>query len=180
MATDDRLNDLFNLPKSEPDNGLADIKQALADTDDTIDEEVIEDNKNIAAIDMVHERELRIKQLVDLNEYDRDVDTIFVEALDAFRTAFSVATDLPGSAASEMMNAANGFCKIALDAKNSKLKARLDTISLALKKQQVDQKLETKEKDKPTDGASVFLDRNTILKNLSDMMKAKEINEGDK
>jgi hypothetical protein len=171
MATDDRLNDLFNISKSETDTDINNIKQALAETNATIDEEVIEDNKNIAAIDMIHEREQRIKQLVDLQDYDKDVDTIFVEALDAFRTAFSVATDLPGNAAAEMMNAANGFCKIALDAKNSKLKSRLDAVSLALKKQQIDQKTESKEKDTSTNGESVFLDRNDILANLTDIMK---------
>ena len=168
MSDQTRLEDLFNVAPSD-NSELSDLKKALAAVPTTEESALVEENAEVA-VNIINEREHRVNQMIDLQKYDEDIDTIYNEALDAFRSAFGAANDLPGKASSEMMAAANGFIKTALDARNSKLKARLDTISLALKKQALDSK-KPEESDNSIDGKGVFLDRNQILAGLGDILK---------
>lgn len=169
------LEDLFGLPEQEAENQISDFKKALADLDTGV-ESSENDMKTVEiaatnALTYLNEREQRVNQIVDLSEYDADIDILFTESLDAFRSAFIAAKDVPAPSAGKIFEAAALFARLALDAKNSKVKTRLDSVDLALKKQRLDQ-AEAKKEENVVEGASQFLDRNEILKNLKELAKS--------
>ena len=179
------LEDLLNLPNQLSDTGsdLDKIKQALMESGEDVEEtgdladetaEVLDANTN-KAISNLNDSEQKLTQLLNLNEYDRDVDILFDEAMDAFRTSFCAAKEVPAGSAGKIFEAASNFARLALDAKNSKIKAKLDVIDMSLKKQKLDLQAEKKEEKADTiDGKGTFLDRNELLKSLTEAIKEKD------
>lgn len=169
-----KLDDLFNLPaNSEIEN----IRKALAEQNDRIEKDAEESEAMSVeltpvaeqAMSKIHEREERIEQIIDLKEFDNDVDDLFKESMEAFRDIMSIAKDVPAPSMGKAFESAAIFAKLALDSKNSKIKARLDAINLALKKQQMDKKDQEKENsDEPQDLSGSFLDRNQLLAQIKD------------
>jgi len=168
-----KLDELFGLPAgSEIEN----IRKALAEQNDKIEkeadaaEELSTELTPLAekAMTQIDEREDRINQLIDLKDFDTDTEDLFKESMEAFRELMSVAKDVPAPSAGKIFEAAATFARVALDAKNSKVKARLDAIDLALKKKRIDL-VEGKTDDaQPMDANSIFLDRNQLLAHIKD------------
>ena len=110
------------------------------------------------------------KKTVPVQSVDEQTDSIFNESMDAFREILSIARDLPAPSMGKALESAAIFAKIALDARNSKVKARLDAVDLGLKKRRIDVAEASKkpEEDKPTDVTGSFLDRNQLLQQIKE------------
>jgi len=167
----DKLNDLFELPSSDE---IENIRKALHEQNDKMEKEAIEAESLSTeltplakqAMNQVAEREERVNQLVDLTEFDNDMDDLFKESMDAFREILSIAKDVPAPSMGKTLEAAAIMARIALDSKNSKIKARLDAIDLALKKQRVDEVTKKDEENNPQDVSGAFLNRNQLLAHI--------------
>ena len=172
--SNERLDKLFGLPENSE---IENIRKALAEQNDKIEKEA-EAAESLStelmplaeqAMSQIDEREERINQLIDLKEFDDDVEDLFKESMDAFREIMLIARDVPAPSMGKAFESAAIMARIALDSKNSKIKARLDAISLSLKKQQIDQKVAEKEnKDEPIDANGSFLDRNQLIAHIKD------------
>jgi hypothetical protein len=166
-----KLEETFNLPTDVSMNELENVRKALADQNDKIEGSTEEIDTMVQDIDPytqlalseLNDREKRVNELVDLKEFDTDTDSLFQETFQAFRDTFTAAKDSPASSAGKMFEASAAFAKIALEAKNSKVKARLDAISLALQKRRLDQQAGKKDEENPIDGDGHFMDRNQLL-----------------
>ena len=170
-----KLEDLLNLPASSE---IENIRKALAEQNNKIEKEA-EETESLSvelsplaeqAMTQIDDREERISQLIDLTEFDNDTETLFKESMDAFREILSIAKDVPAPSMGKAFEAAAIFAKIALDSKNSKIKARLDAIDLALKKKRIDL-VENKKDDKDNsalDASGSFMDRNALIAHIKD------------
>lgn len=152
-------------------NALAEQAEKIENTQDMYDSAAQElDEATINAVAVVNEREHRIKEIVDLKEYDKDNDEIFNETMKAFKDTISVAMDVPAAAAGKIYEAAANFAKIALEAKNSKIKAKLDAIDLSIKKQRVElankAKTAIQDESEINETAGVVMDRNELIKDI--------------
>ena len=172
-----KLEDTLGLPHDPAigPSSLDDLRKALNEQNTKAEKEA-EDLENASqeltpiaeqAIAQVAEREQRVEELIDLNGFDEGTDEVFNEAMAAFKSTFSIAGNVEGHAAGKIYEAAANFIKVALDAKNSKVKARLDAVDLALKKKRLDMMGEKKDETDPVDADSKFLDRNEILASIT-------------
>ena len=179
-----KLEDALDLPH-DPNlsNSLDNIRKALHEQNTKVEQEaenLEHTSQELApatqlALEKVVEREQRVEELVDLRRFDTDTDEIFTEAMAAFKNTFAAAGDIEGHAAAKAYEASVGFLKTALDAKNSKIKARLDAVSLALKKQQMEDKKATPgDPNDPIDANSSFLDRNELLEHIRSGLGTKD------
>jgi hypothetical protein len=183
----EKLDALFDLPAN---NEIENIRKALHEQNDKLDEQADaadEMSKELTplaqqAMAQIDEREDRVNQLIDLKEFDADTDSIFNESMDAFREILSIARDLPAPSMGKALESAAIFAKIALDARNSKVKARLDAVDLGLKKRRIDVAEASKkpEEDKPTDATGSFLDRNTLLAQIKEELGADFVKDKNK
>jgi len=169
----EKLDDLFNLPANEE---IENIRKALHEQNDKIEKDALETeslNTDLTplaeqAMSQITERDDRVNQMVDLTEFDGDMDDLFKESMEAFREILSIARDVPAPSMGKTLEAAAIMARIALDAKNSKIKARFNAIDLALKKQRVDDTTKKEDPDAPIDATGQFLDRNQLLAHIKD------------
>lgn len=170
------LEQSFGLPSlSEIEN----IKKALSEQNEKIEKQSEEleqcggemDETFQTAVDMIDSREERILSVVDMTQYDQDVDAVFKEAMGAFRDIMMLGNEAPAPSAGKMFEAAANFAKIALDSKNSKMKVRLDAIDLALKKQKLDNSVKDTQQPLKDAGSGVVMDRNELLKSIRSELK---------
>lgn len=166
-----KLDDLFELPSS---SDIDNIRKSLHEQNDKIEKDALETETLSTeltplaqqALTQVEERENRITELVDLTSYDNDADDLYKEAMDAFKEIMSIAKDVPAPSAGKMFESAAIFARLALDAKNSKIKVRLDAIDLALKKKRIDITENKTEENSPVDATSAFMTRNQLLDHI--------------
>jgi hypothetical protein len=181
-----KLEDLLELPANEE---IENIRKALAEQNDKIEkqaeaaDQLSTELTPIAehALAVVQEREDRVNQIIDLKKFDDDTETLYNESMQAFRDLLSVAADVPAPSMGKIYEAATNFAKIALDAKNSKIKARLDAIDLALKKKRIDLvEGKNNQENNPIDATSSFMDRNQLLKSIREELKIENKEEKPK
>lgn len=172
------LEQSFGLPSL---NDIEKIKQALHDQNTKIEQQGKEldtygtelDESVQSAVSIINEREQRVLDIIDLKEYDSDVDVVYKESMEAFRDIMILCNDAPAPSAGKMYEAAANFAKIALDSKNSKMKMRLDAIDMAFKKQKMENV--DKKVNSDVDGikpvGAVVMDRNELLKSIKEELK---------
>jgi hypothetical protein len=169
-----KLDDLFELPSNDD---IEKIRNALHAQNDKIEKDAEETDElgtemtplAQQALTQITDHEDRVNQIIDLEKFDEDTDDLFNESMLAFREILSIAKDLPAPSMGKAFESAAIFARLALDAKNSKIKIRLDAISLALKKQQMDNKKTEKDTSNETiDATGNFLDRNQLLAHIKE------------
>lgn len=170
------LEQSFGLPSLDE---IENIRKALSEQNEKIEKQSEElercggemDQTYQDAVDVIDSREERILSVVDMTQYDQDVDTVFKEAMGAFRDIMMLGNEAPAPSAGKMFEAAANFAKIALDSKNSKMKVRLDAIDLALKKQKLDGSTKDTQQPLKDAGSGIILDRNELLKSIRAELK---------
>lgn len=181
-----KLEETLNLPANEE---IENIRKALAEQNDKLEKQAEESDQLSTALTpmaeqalvTIQERENRVNQIIDLKNFDDDTEILFKESMQAFRDLLSIAADVPAPSMGKIYEAATNFAKIALDAKNSKIKARLDAIDLALKKKRIDIVEGKKDLENPTvDATGSFLDRNQLLNSLREAIKEENKEEKPK
>jgi hypothetical protein len=181
-----KLEEILDLPANEE---IENIRKALHEQNDKIEKQA-EETEQLStamtpmtekALATIQEREDRVNQIIDLKKFDDDTEDLFKESMEAFREIMSIAKDMPAPSMGKAFESAAIFARIALDAKNSKVKARLDSIDIALKKKRIDL-VENKKDDEnePVDVSGSFVDRNQLLKSFREALKEENKEEKPK
>jgi hypothetical protein len=172
-----KLEEVLDLPANEE---IENIRKALAEQNDKLEKQAEESEQLSTALTpmaeqalaTIQEREDRVNQIIDLKKFDDDTEEVYKESMQAFRDLLSVAQDVPAPSMGKIFEAAAVFARIALDAKNSKVKARLDAVDIALKKRRIDLTEGKKDTgDEPIDTSGSFVDRNQLLKSIREELK---------
>lgn len=143
-----KLEEVLNIPHHN----------TVKDDDETIP---VEADSSYNAITTEEKVDMSLGHVGSLDEHDSDMDKIAREALDAFEELKEFGMNSTEAHAGKILEVASQMLKTAMEAKNSKSKRKLDTVSLQLKKL----KLEQDKKDKPpaSDPEGGEFDRNELL-----------------
>ena len=151
-----KLEELFNLPKIDPEEGAAPpTNEELADHIDTI--HAIDD-----AIDKI---DAALPTVRDLEAADTEMDDLARLAQDKFDDLMDLGMNVEARYAGAIFQTAGVLLGHAITAKQAKLDKKLRMVDLQLKKARLDS-MEKKTADpaaNATDGHGVVLDRNALL-----------------
>jgi hypothetical protein len=151
-----KLEELFDLPLSGPDNfeksdqiNIPVTKETIAEIDATID-------KIDAALPGVR----------DLDKSDEELDNLAKLAQDSFEDLSDLGMNVDSRYASEIFSVASTMLGHAITAKTAKLNKKLKMIDLQLKKAKFDRDGANGEESAIATGTGHILDRNELLERL--------------
>jgi hypothetical protein len=151
-----KLEELFELPKEEPEVNQSLIEKAEADL-------ITEEAYN--AIDKI---EQALPQVKGLEASDGEMDELASLATSSYKDLMDLGMQVDSRFASEIFNSAGTMLGHAITAKTAKLNKKLKMIELQLKKAALDHKMseKTEELENTPVGNGQVLDRNELLKAL--------------
>ena len=151
-----KLEEEFNLPpmedaiKAEKAISVKDAKQEI---------EVI--NHNLTVAEKINDA---FKEIRGLDQHESEMDDIALKAVDSYEQLMNLGMNVSDMAAGKVFAEASNMLKVALEAKDSKTKAKLQQLDLMLKKARLDK---TKNQNGDIDGditATQVYDRNELLR----------------
>lgn len=155
-----KLEEEFNLPP---------IEEALAEENDTPTPSVSDAKQEIQVIN--HELSIAekindaFKEVRGLDEHEREMDDVAIKAIDSYEQLMQLGMNVSDMAAGKVFAEASNMLKIALEAKDSKTKSKLQQLDLMLKKARLDKmKDQSGEDNDPAVKATQVYDRNELLK----------------
>ena len=112
--------------------------------------------------------------VTDLNEHDREMDDIHAKAIQTFEDMLQLGMNVEVHAGAKILETANQLLKTAKEAKDSKVDRKLRMINLQLQKAKLDHQKDrdiSKSDDEITAEGTLNIDRNELLKRISDAQK---------
>ncbi len=152
-----KLEEEFNLPP---------IEEALAKEEQndspSIEETKAEIVKLEDAISVSEKIDMAFKEVKGLEDHEVEMNDIAKEAIDSYKQLMSLGMNVSDMAAGKVFAEASNMLKIALEASDSKTKAKLQQVDLMIKKARLDNNT-GRSGDTTADGSIVY-DRNELLK----------------
>lgn len=154
----------------------------ISSTDDEEKEDntpSIEESKEItellnAELENTEKIDAALPMVTDLNEHDREMDEIHAKALQTFEDMLQLGMNVEVHAGAKILETANQLLKTAKEAKDSKVDRKLRMINLQLQKAKLDHQKDrdiSKSDDEITAEGTLNIDRNELLKRISDAQK---------
>jgi len=139
----------------------------------------IEESKEItellnAEIENTEKIDAALPMVTDLNEHDREMDDIHAKAIQTFEDMLQLGMNVEVHAGAKILETANQLLKTAKEAKDSKVDRKLRMINLQLQKAKLDHQKDrdiSKSDDEITAEGTLNIDRNELLKRISDAQK---------
>jgi hypothetical protein len=152
-----KLEEEFNLPP---------LKEALNPDDDLFEFDDTNDTNEVISIEEV-QRALTNAEKIDhalasvkgLDTHDDEMDDIAQQAIDSYQQLMNLGMNVGDREAGSIFDSASKMLKTALEARDSKVTAKLRQIDLLIKKERLD-----KSTAGPQKSSSGSLDRNELLK----------------
>jgi len=154
-----KLEELFDLPSSEPEKGLDDVDTAHPGNDIETNLPILPDT--LAALDKI---ESALPAVKGLESSDKEMDELAEKATKEFDNLMDLGMNVDSRYASEIFAVASQMLGHAITAKNAKLNKKLKMIELQLKKAKLDQ--DSGDDVAITTGQGTIVDRNELLKAL--------------
>lgn len=156
-----KLDDLFDLESKKADE-LEAKKDLIVVDDMPTDAPLPTDDLDQAVLN-----------LSEVRQHELDMDALAVTSMDAYEKIMEIADNVEEKNIGRILEAAVQMQKNAIDAKNSKLRARQKAAEILLKKKTLDDKKELEDAgiidEDDEDGDNVIIgDRNKILDMLND------------
>jgi len=154
-----KLEEEFNLPPIE--EALANEEEEKAVTVKQAKQEIEVVNHNLSVAEKINDA---FKEIKGLGEHEGEMDDISEKAIDSYEQLMNLGMNVSDMAAGKVFAEASNMLKIALEAKDSKTKAKLQQLDLMLKKARLDK---TKNQNGDIDGditATQVYDRNELLR----------------
>jgi hypothetical protein len=142
----------------------------------------LEEKKDLIVVDdipanlPVSEDELdqAVLNLTEVSQHESDMDSLAVTSMEAYEKIMEIADNVEEKNVGRILEAAVQMQRNAIDAKNSKLRARQKAAEILLKKKQIAAKEELEDagvyEDDADEEAAIVGDRNKVL----DMLKDKQ------
>ena len=147
-----KLEEEFNLPPIEE---VTEIVPTVEESKEAIEE--VQD-----ALTVSEKINLAFKEIKGLEDHEVEMNDIAKKAINSYQQLMDLGMNVSDMAAGKVFAEASNMLKIALDASDTKTKAKLQQIDLMLKKARID-KFSDKGTNEETVQATVF-DRNDLLK----------------
>jgi len=152
-----KLEEEFNLPP---------LKEALNPDDDLFEFDDTNDTNEVISVEEV-QRALTNAEKIDhalasvkgLDTHDDEMDDIAQQAIDSYQQLMNLGMNVGDREAGSIFDSASKMLKTALEARDSKVTAKLRQIDLLIKKERLD-----KSTTGPQKSSSGSLDRNELLK----------------
>ena len=157
------INDEENLDDESKEDNTPSIEESKEITE-LLNAEIENTEKIDAALPMV----------TDLNEHDREMDDIHAKAIQTFEDMLQLGMNVEVHAGAKILETANQLLKTAKEAKDSKVDRKLRMINLQLQKAKLDHQKDrdiSKSDDEITAEGTLNIDRNELLKRISDAQK---------
>ena len=157
-----KLEEEFNLPPIE--EALADQKPAIEDGYKLVKESQKEIEVISHGLSVAEKINDAFKEIKGLGDHEVEMDDISVKAIDSYEQLMNLGMNVSDMAAGKVFAEASNMLKIALEAKDSKTKAKLHQLDLMLKKARLDK---TKNQNGDIDGDvtdTQVYDRNELLR----------------
>lgn len=159
-----KLDDLFDVESAKA--------KELEEKKDLI---VVDDTATTNSLQSVDEIDQAVLNLSDVMQHSRDMDDLAQSSMEAYEKILELADNVEEKNVGRILEAAVQMQRNALDAKNSKTRARQKAAEILLKKRQMDDKKDLEdagiyEDEDDEDESSISGDRNRIL----DMLKNEE------
>lgn len=154
-----KLEEEFNLPPIE--EALAKEEQEKEDTP-TLEEtkaEIVHIEDQLSVSEKIN---MAFKEVKGLEDHESEMNDIAKEAIDSYKQLMSLGMNVSDMAAGKVFAEASNMLKIALDASDSKTKAKLQQVDLMIKKARLDNN--SGRSGETTADGSIVYDRNELLK----------------
>ena len=152
-----KLEEEFNLPPMEEVIEQDDRPVAVSEAKQEI--EMISHGLSVAEKINDAFREIR-----GLGEHEKEMDDVALKAIDSYEQLMSLGMNVSDMAAGKVFSEASNMLKIALEAKDSKTKAKLQQLDLMLKKARLDKMKNQNGEDEADVKATQVYDRNELLR----------------
>jgi fructose-1,6-bisphosphatase/inositol monophosphatase family enzyme len=153
-----KLEEEFNLPP---------IEEALADEDEKpvsvteAKQEIEVINHGLSVAEKINDA---FREIRGLEAHESEMDDVALKAIDSYEQLMNLGMNVSDMAAGKVFAEASNMLKIALEAKDSKTKAKLQQLDLMLKKARLD-KMKNQNGDDDSDvKSSQVYDRNELLR----------------
>ena len=173
-----KLEETFNLPDTIQE--IQDKADSIIEHFDTDDSEILQTlekyNSDLS--------EVQFEDVLDFSNYDKEMDELSDKTMNEFDDLMSLGKDVEIRHAGEIFQAAAQMAKIALDARNNKMSAKLKFLELKLRKQrndQIQQKQDSEMNNDPDDNNTVrgsSLSRDEIFDVIEELKKQSESKKG--
>jgi predicted ATP-grasp superfamily ATP-dependent carboligase len=155
-----RLEDLFNLPKSDPDQPEA--------------EQTLEQNRELlqSVDDAIDKIDAALPGVRDLDTGDEELDDLAELAKEKAKDLIDLGMNVDPRFAGVILQTASQMLGHSITAKTAKLDKKLRMINLQLQKAKFDHAVKKdadkagEEQEQPIDGQGVVIDRNELLKQI--------------
>ena len=154
-----KLEEEFNLPPIE--EALAKEEQEKEDTP-TLEETKAEIFQLEDQLSVSEKINMAFKEVKGLEDHESEMNDIAKEAIDSYKQLMSLGMNVSDMAAGKVFAEASNMLKIALDASDSKTKAKLQQVDLMIKKARLDNN--SGRSGETTADGSIVYDRNELLK----------------
>ena len=162
-----KLEETFNISTEEEKDNKEDNTPTIEESKE-LSEILSAEIKNTEKIDAA------LPMVTDLNEHDREMDDIHAKALQTFEDMLQLGMNVEVHAGAKILETANQLLKTAKEAKDSKVDRKLRMINLQLQKAKLDHQKDrdtSKSDDEITAEGTLNIDRNELLKRISDAQK---------
>lgn len=150
-----KLEEEFNLPPMEEALASEKVPQETKQEIEIV-------NNGLTVAEKINDA---FKEIRGLGEHETEMDDISTKALDSYAQLMQLGMNVSDMAAGKIFAEASNMLKIALEAKDTKTKAKLQQLDLMLKKARLDK---TKNQNDASDDGSgnptQIYDRNELLK----------------
>lgn len=172
-----KLEETFNLPDTiqEISDKADDITEYFENDESELLNDIDQYNKDLAL--------LQFEEVVDFSQYDKEMDELSSKTITEFEDLMALGKDVEIRHAGEIFQAAAQMAKIALDARNNKMTAKLKFLELKLRKQrndQIQQKQDAELNDEPDDGPvrGSSLSKDEIYDVIAELRKTQDTKKG--
>ena len=153
------LEDTFDIESAEEDtHGLDDAADASTPSDDDIH----------AALALAEDIDRQLSQTRGKDLHDREMDELADLAIKAHMDLQDLGMNVEIRPAGEIFSSSSQMLKIAVDAKNAKVDKKIKMLRLQLDKLKLD-RVTKKDDNTPLDVKATLMDRNDLLKQLSEI-----------
>ena len=153
------LEDTFDMESAEEDtHGLDDAADASTPSDDDIH----------AALALAEDIDRQLSQTRGKDLHDREMDELADLAIKAHMDLQDLGMNVEIRHAGEIFSSSSQMLKIAVDAKNAKVDKKIKMLRLQLDKLKLD-RVTKKDDNTPLDVKATLMDRNDLLKQLSEI-----------
>jgi len=129
----------------------------------------LEETKDLVVVDQANvaedilDTDQAVLDLSEVNQHELDMDKLAQTAMDGYEAIIELSQNSEPKDTSRLLEVAATMLKNAIDAKNSKVRARHKAAELLLKKKLVDNKEEMEDADVIEEEGTITGDRNRIL-----------------